>query len=144
MIINKGKQNLGDLFDVKFKVYQYYNEKGEIVKSISKPVDKKPIKQMERKEYTGKFQKNCKPIFMTSFGVNVASLAGVSGFCLFCPPIAFCSLALWFVSGVVSHISAYEVLKKIRIELNNKEFDEKKVISEILFEEEECEKYNKV
>ena len=38
-------KNLGDLFDVKFKVYQYYNEKGEFVKSISKPVNKKFIKK---------------------------------------------------------------------------------------------------
>ena len=47
MIINKDNKNknLGDLFDAKFKVYIYYNEKGEIVKSISKPVDKKFIKE---------------------------------------------------------------------------------------------------
>ena len=59
MVINKDNENLGDLFDVKFKVYSYHNEIGKIVKSISKPVSKKYIKQIEKKEYDGKFQKNC-------------------------------------------------------------------------------------
>ena len=55
MIINKSNKNLGDLFDVKYKVYYYYNEKGEKVKTISRPINKIFIKQMQKKEFDGKF-----------------------------------------------------------------------------------------
>lgn len=139
LIKNKDNQNLGDLFDVKFKVYQYYNEKGEIKKSISKPIDKKFIKKMERKVYT-KFQKNLEKIFWTSFGVTISSMAGVYGLRVFCPPISLCSIVLFCVSFTVCEICVNKETHKRTIEKNNKEFDEKKVINEILIEEEECEK----
>ena len=57
MIINKSNNNLGDLFDVKFKVYDYFNEKGKKVKSISRPVYKTFIKQIKKKNMMVNFKK---------------------------------------------------------------------------------------
>ena len=56
MIINKSNENLGDLFDVKYKVYYYYNEKGEKVKTISRPINKIFIKQIQKKNLMENFK----------------------------------------------------------------------------------------
>lgn len=48
MILSKENKNIGNLCDVIYKIYHYYNEKGEIKKSISKPISKKFIKQVEK------------------------------------------------------------------------------------------------
>lgn len=57
MILIEGNENIGNIFDVEYKIYKYYNEKGEIKKTISKPISKKFIKQVEKKEYDGVLKK---------------------------------------------------------------------------------------
>ena len=139
MILNKDNENLGDLFDVKFKVYSYYNEKGKIVKSISKPISKKYIKQLERKEYDGKFQENCGIAYGISVITTLFSLIGIGiGTIGVCPPVAFTGIFGIFTSGVV-HIGSLLAggIKTLTENLSNKEFDEQTVINEILIDEEE-------
>ena len=48
--INEKNQNLYDIFDVKFKVYHYYNEKGKNVKTISIAEEKKFIEQIKKND----------------------------------------------------------------------------------------------
>jgi len=138
MIINKFNNNLGDLFDVKFKVYDYYNEKRKKVKTFSKPVHKTFIKQIKKNEYDGDFQKGCWITDIVSGSVGILSAIGSASLAVICPPAAICAAVLCGVSGAVSlgSLSAEEI-KNVSEYLSNKEFNEQKVIEEILIEEEE-------
>ena len=138
MILRKENKNLGDLFDVEFKIYHYYNEKGEIKKSISKPIKKTFIKQLEKNEYDGKFQENCDSVMIVSgFGV-IGGAVGLIGFASLCPPVALSALVIGALSYAVNLGSFASFGIKNAIEyLSNKEFNEQTVIDELLIEEEE-------
>jgi hypothetical protein len=134
MVLNKDNENLGDLFDVKFKVYNYYNEKGKIVKSISKPVSKKYIRQIEKKECDGKFQKYCAATLV----ISCISCFVTLGLASICPPVTFGAAFFGFTSLGISAGSALALgIKDATEYLSNKEFNEQTVINEILIEEEE-------
>ena len=138
MILRKENKNLGDLFDVEFKIYHYYNEKGEIKKTISKPINKKFIKEVVKTEYDGKFQENCKFTQLITCGVTILSYVGYFALCSFCPPAALGAVAVECVAGGVSIGSCAAKIIKDKIEyLSNKEFNEQTVINELLIEDEE-------
>ena len=59
MMVNETNKNLVDLYDVKCKVYLYYNEKGTIVKTIREAVEKKFIKQIKKIGYDEQIQNDC-------------------------------------------------------------------------------------
>ena len=136
MIINKSNNNLGDLFDVKFKVYYYYSEKGKKVKTISRPINKIFIKQIEKKEFDGKFQDTGLTIgsasFMVSFTAGICSV----GLTFICPIAAIGALGVTYLSGGVA-IGSFGALltKSVSEYLINKEFNEQKVIDELIIEE---------
>ena len=48
----------GDLINVNIKTYDYYNKDGNIIKTLSKPIQQKLIKQLTKKEYESQFKKN--------------------------------------------------------------------------------------
>ena len=48
----------GDLINVNIKTYEYYNKDGNIIKTLSKPIQQKLIKQLTKKEYESQFKKN--------------------------------------------------------------------------------------
>ena len=138
MILNKENENIGNLFDVEYKIYQYYNEKGEIKKTISKPMSKKYIKQVEKKEYDGMFQKKCWAIQKVTLGISIASLVAEKALLSVCPPAALFALGVKYIAGHISLGSAGVSLTKTGIEyLSNKEFNEQTIINELLIEEEE-------
>ena len=138
MILSKENKNIGYLFDIEYKIYHYYNEKGEIKKSISKPINKKFIKKLEKTEYDGKFQKNCWSTFELSCGVSVVSYFALYCLAAFCPPVAFGALAVGLISeGIfLGSFSAIGIKNGIEY-LSNKEFNEQTVINELLIEDEE-------
>ena len=45
----------GELIELKWKIYKYYNQKGKLIKELSKPIEKKFIKEITQKEYESKF-----------------------------------------------------------------------------------------
>jgi len=47
----------GELIKLKIKIYQYVNQKGKIIKELSKPIEKIFIKEMTQTEYESKFKK---------------------------------------------------------------------------------------
>ncbi len=47
----------GELIKLKIKIYQYINQKGQIIKELSKPIEKIFIKEMTQIEYESKFKK---------------------------------------------------------------------------------------
>ena len=86
MILKKENKNIGDLYDVEYKIYHYYNEKGEIKKSISKPINKKFIKQLEKTQFDKNFVKNCMNIFCISGLVEFCAIPCVFALLSICPP----------------------------------------------------------
>ena len=55
----------GDLINVNIKTYNYYNKEGSIIKTLSKPIQQKFIKQLTKEEYESQFQK---PLFIEELG----------------------------------------------------------------------------
>ena len=138
MLINKENKNVGDLFNVKYKIYNYLNQKGNIIKTICKPIEKKFIKQISKKEYDGKFQKNCEKIVKTTGIITIALYLGTLALVPICP--SFSLLYLFFGTwGTSSSIfigtaAAYNIRDAIEY-YSNKEFNEQKVIKELDIEE---------
>jgi len=138
MILSKENENIGYLFDIEYKIYHYYNEKGEIKKSISKPINKKFIKQIEKTEYDGKFQENCETFTRVSDYVTITSFVGCLALCAFCPPAALGALVVECIaSGIFLGSLAAKKIKDGIEYLSNKEFNEQTVINELLLEDEE-------
>jgi GTP-binding protein EngB required for normal cell division len=136
LVLHKDNRNIGDLYNVKFKIYNYLNQNGDIIKSISHPVDKKHIKQLEKKEYDGKFQNNCKKAFFASDLIGIASFCGTLALETICPPVATALLALELTSfGVWTGSAVIGGIKTASEYLSNKEFNEQKVIDELKLEE---------
>ena len=140
MLLDKDDHNLGHLYDVKFKIYKYMNKEGKIIKTIDKPIDKVEIRKITKTEYDGKFQEaGLKTMTGTSAAGAVCYVVGaVSAF--FCPPLAIGAFLLGSLSGAVSLSSGVACGIKTATEyLSNKEFNEQKIIEEILLEEDEFE-----
>lgn len=138
LLINKNKKNVGDLFDVKYKIYNYYNNNGKIIKTIKKPVDKKFIKQIEKIEYDGNFQSNCNKVFWLSDALGIAAFVGSLALEVVCPPVATALLvANLACTGVWAGSLAASGIKTATEYASNKEFNEQKVIDELKIEEEE-------
>ena len=138
MILNDKNRNIGDLFDVKFKIYSFYNQKGIKIKTISKPIEKKFIKKLEKKEHDEKFDESCINIYLKSGAVTLASyIIGVS-LTSFCPIASLGFFCLEFIGATVSVGSGVGFFGNVAIEyLSNKEFNEQKVIEELIIEEDE-------
>lgn len=94
LVLKKGNKNIGDLFNIKFKIYKYLNQNGEIIKTIAIPVNKEFIKQLEKKEYNGKFQINCLKAFLVTNSISIASIIGSLVLEAICPPVATALLVL--------------------------------------------------
>lgn len=138
MILNDSNRNIGDLFDVKFKIYSFYNQKGIKIKTISKPVEKKFIKKLEKFEYDKKFEESWYNICFHSAAVSIGSRIVGTSLIPFCPIVSLTFFSLGTISGTVNLVSLSSLLGKKVIEyLWNKEFNEEKVIEELIIEEDE-------
>ena len=138
MILKKENKNIGDLYDVEYKIYHYYNEKGEIKKSISKPINKKFIKQLEKTQFDKNFVKNCLKISCISAGGMICGVICEFALLSVCPPAAIGALAFGMGSAAVSlGSSTAGLIHAAPKYFTNKEFNEQTVIDELLIEEEE-------
>ena len=90
------------------KVYQYFNQKGEMIKELSKPIEKIFIKEITQKEYESKFKSNT-ILDLTKFYLLV---------------YYYIPLALTFNLPIPSSF-----FKK------NPKLDEKKIVEELLIDE---------
>jgi len=139
LIIKDNNKNVGDLFDVKYKVYNYYNQNGKIIKTIAKPIEKKFIKQLSKKEYDGKFQEICGKVGAGTVITGLALYLGALSLMPICPPISFYLFMSSYIGVSSIFIGAVASARiKSGIEyLSNKEFNEQKVIDELKIEEDE-------
>ena len=58
-VLHENSKNIGDLFEVKYKIYNYLNQNEKIIKTISIPYEKKFIKQIEKDEFDGQSKSKC-------------------------------------------------------------------------------------
>jgi len=58
-VLHENSKNIGDLFEVKYKIYNYLNQNEKIIKTISIPYEKKFIKQIEKGEFDGQSKSKC-------------------------------------------------------------------------------------
>lgn len=98
---------VGELINLKMKVYQYFNQKGDKIKELSKPIEKIFIKEITQKEYESKFKSNA-----------------ILDFTKFTLLVYFIPLAYIFNLPIPSSF-----FKK------NPKLDEKKIVEELLIDE---------
>ena len=136
LLLNKNNNNIGDLFEVKYRIYNYYNQKGKMIKKIAKPIEKKFIKQLEKTEYDGKVQNTCNKVIWTADVIGIISFIGTIALEAVCPPVATALLAVELASSVAFVGSeAISKIKSFSEYVSNKEFNEQKVIYELNLEE---------
>jgi hypothetical protein len=106
LVFHKNNRNIGDLFEVKFKIYNYLNQNEQIIKTISKTIEIKFIKQIAKTEFDGQFQKNCSKtesitlsFYCFSFVDGIVSLS--------IPPLAFGFFVASYTFGGIS-LSSFE------------------------------------
>ena len=139
LIINNNNKAIGDLFDVKYKIYNYYNKNGKIIKTITKPIEKKFIKQLKKKEYDGKFEEKCGKVNIGSGIITAILYLGELSLIPICPYISLYSFFITYFSSLtvfLGTVSAVGIKSGIEY-LSNKEFNEQKVIEELIIEEDE-------
>ncbi len=131
LILHKDNKNIADLFEVKIKTYNFFNKDEKIIKTISKPIEKKFIKQIEKKEYDGHFQKKCLKTQLITGGLGfVAMICTFSS--LSFPPLCLGFLITSEIFYSISISSGGAGLAKDATEyFSNKEFNEQKVIEEL-------------
>ena len=139
MLLNKENNNIGDLYNVQYKIYNYINKKGEIIKTISKPIKKEFIKQILKKEFDENFQDNCRKVSGDSMIIGFFGWIAGSILSCYCPPVMIGTFIFFgacnavALGGIVAGILGKESCEN----LINKEFNEQKIIDEILLEDDE-------
>ena len=131
LVLHKDNRDIGDLFEVKFKIYNYLNQKDKIIKIISKPIEKKFIKQIEKQKFDGQFQKNCSIVEYYSASLGFISFFGAC-LSMTIPPLSLGSFAVGVISfGILDCTYAAHGIKDVSEYYSNKEFNEQKVIEEL-------------
>jgi len=110
---------IGDLYTVKFKTYNYYNQKGELIKTLDKLIEKDPIREV--KDLKIENFKAC-----GSISYNGVLMVGISADMIMCPLLLF--------EGASREI--FNCYDNITNQINSfNEFNEQKIIGELLIEE---------
>ena len=139
-ILDKNDKNMGKLYECKFNIYKYFNDKNKIIKRIALPNKEegfKYIKEIKKTEFDGKFQENCAKVTVGSmlFGAGLCCLSVVSVIgSIFFPPLGFCGLACLLGAleafpislGTAAVIGIKEGLEYIK----NREFNNQKIVIE--------------
>ena len=89
------------------KVYQYFNQKGDMIKELSKPIEKIFIKEITQKEYESKFKNS----FIIDFANGLKAVFIIPWVLFFNIPIS------------------------PNIYIKNSKLDEKKIVEELLIDE---------
>jgi len=139
MLLNKENNNIGDLYNVQYKIYNYINKKGEIIKTISKPIKKEFTKQILKKEFDENFQDNCRKVSEDSMIIGSIGMIAGSILSCYCPPVMIGILIFFGACNSVLLGSFIVAMlgKEFSENLINKEFNEQKIIDEILLEDDE-------
>ena len=90
------------------------------------------MKKIEKKEYDGKFQENCKKTKWTTYALGIASMVGSIALEFACHPVAIDLLVLQCASFNAEFGSAaLSGAKTVREYMSNREFNEQTVKDEL-------------
>lgn len=139
-ILDKNDKNMGKLYECKFNIYKYFNDKNKIIKRIALPNKEegfKYIKEIKKTEFDGKFQKNCAKVIVGSmlFGLGLYSLGLVSAIgSIFFPPLGYCTVAC-ILGGLEAIPISFGTAAVIGIKdgleyIKNREFNNQKIVIE--------------
>ena len=122
IIVMKKDCNSGDLYKVTYKTINYFNQKGELIKSLSKYSDKEFIKKINKVDFNGGFKA------IGSIIVNGIKIIGISGAIILPAP-------LLIQEGIANELfKASDDIKDDYRYLTNKDFKEKKIMEELLID----------
>ena len=122
IIVMKENCNSGDLYKVTYKTINYYNQKGELIKSLSKYCNKEFIKQINKVNINGGIKA------IGSIIVNGIKIIGITGMMILSAP-------LLIQEGIANSIlKATDDLKNDYRYLTNKDFKEKIIMKELLID----------
>jgi len=114
--IKEKDSTIGQLYKVKFKIYNYYNQKDELIKTLEKPIAKDPIREVKDLKLIEKF-KAC-----GSIAYNGVLIVGISAAMIMCPLLLF--------QGVSREI--FNCYDNITNQINSfNEFNEQKIIGQL-------------
>lgn len=136
IVKNKNNSNKGTLYEVKFKVYTYYNQKGDVIKILGVPKEQKKIKELERKDFT-KVEDTLMRTSFTTFHMGIWSA------CLALATIAFPPTFGFFAGGFlvnwgISIGATFAGLGVKPIEKYcNKDFREAEIVNELFNEDDD-------
>lgn len=123
ILVMKEGCDSGDLYKVTYKTINYYNQKGEVIKSLSKYVNKDKIKTINKVNFTGGIKA------LGSIIVNGLKIIGISGIMILSAPLmiqeGFANL-IFETSDDINNDYSY---------LTNKNFKEKKTTKELIIDE---------
>ena len=122
IIVMKEGYNSGDLYKVTYKIINYFNQKGELINSLSKYCKKEFIKKVNKVDFNGGFKA------IGSIIVNGIKIIGISGEIILSAP-------LLIQEGLANQIfKAFDDIKDDYRYLTNKDFKEKKIMEELLID----------
>ena len=123
ILVMKEGSDSGGLYKVTYKTINYYNQKGQLIKSLSKYVNKDFIKQINKVNFSGGIKA------LGSIIVNGLKIIGISGIMILSAPLmiqeGFANL-IFETSDDINNDYRY---------LTNKNFKEKKITKELLIDE---------
>ena len=119
ILVMREDSNSGDLYKVTYKTINYYNQRGEQIKSLSKYVQKEKIQTINKVNFTGGIKA------VGSIIVNGLKIIGISGVMILSSP-------LMIQEGFGNPIfESSDVIKNDCRYLTNKDFKENKIMKEL-------------
>ena len=98
----------GELIKLKIKIYQYVNQKGKIIKELSKPIEKIFIKEMTQTEYESKF----KTPFIIDLIDGISAVIPLFGFAIY----SVLSFSIPFNFKIFNGINEKKILEDLQID----------------------------
>ena len=136
IVKEKNNDNKKFLYDVKFKVYNYYNKKGDLIKQLSIAKDKKKLKEVNEKDFKD-FQEGLGTLGLVGYKLGGCSavLAVVS--IAFPPAFGFFATSfLTCIGAGFAGFGGYFLTEKIE-NWCNEDFIGKEIVDELFLENDE-------
>ena len=138
IVKDKNDSEKGTLYDVKFKVYNYYNQKGDVIKILSIPKEQKKIKELERKDFS-EAENNFMKTGVVTYHLGIWSACLALATIAIPPAFAFFAQGI-FVNWAITLGSGLAAVSVRPIQnYCNKDFLENQIVDELFNEDDDDE-----